>query len=222
MALEGALFAENPEPRCPCVLLLDTSTSMSGTPMSELNRGLAAFKDELAADALASKRIELAIVTFGPVRTALDFASVEDATIPTLAATGDTPMGRAILEAIDLVETRKLAYKRNGVDYYRPWIFLITDGGPTDAWRTAAEKVRDGEHAKKFQFFAVGVKGANFDILRSISVREPIELDGLRFRDLFSWLSSSLASISHSGTGDSIVPENPLGPSGWGVVGGSN
>ncbi len=195
---------------------------MSGAPISELNRGLASFRDELAADSLAAKRIELAIITFGPVKTALDFASIEDATIPTLVASGDTPMGRAILEAVDLVEYRKMTYKRNGVDYYRPWIFMITDGGPTDAWRSAADKVKEGEKSKKFQFFAVGVKGANFDTLRSISVREPIELDGLRFRDLFSWLSSSLAAISHSGTGDSVTPENPLGPSGWGVVGGSN
>ena len=39
-------FVENPEPRCPCLLLLDTSHSMQGQPISELNNGLVAFKDE--------------------------------------------------------------------------------------------------------------------------------------------------------------------------------
>lgn len=38
----------NPEPRCPCVLLLDTSGSMNGSPISELNKGLQVFKDELS------------------------------------------------------------------------------------------------------------------------------------------------------------------------------
>ncbi|MGN6627624.1 MAG: hypothetical protein ACTHLN_13480, partial [Tepidisphaeraceae bacterium] len=37
-------FAENPEPRCPCVLLLDTSQSMFGQPIQELNEGLIAYK----------------------------------------------------------------------------------------------------------------------------------------------------------------------------------
>jgi uncharacterized protein with von Willebrand factor type A (vWA) domain len=40
----------NPEPRCACLLLLDTSGSMHGPPITELNAGLVAFKNELMAD----------------------------------------------------------------------------------------------------------------------------------------------------------------------------
>ncbi|CAD6543327.1 hypothetical protein LMG28140_03904 [Paraburkholderia metrosideri] len=39
-------FADNPEPRCPCLLLLDTAASMRGAPTNEFNTGLAALKDE--------------------------------------------------------------------------------------------------------------------------------------------------------------------------------
>ena len=60
-------FADNPEPRCPCVLLLDTSGSMQGDPIDQLNAGIRAFKTELMADSLALKRVEISIVTFGPV-----------------------------------------------------------------------------------------------------------------------------------------------------------
>jgi len=56
-----AEFAENPEPRCPCVLLLDTSASMGGRPINELNGGLVTFKDELMADSMAVKRVEVAV-----------------------------------------------------------------------------------------------------------------------------------------------------------------
>ena len=58
-------FASNPEPRCPCILLLDVSGSMNGRPINELNAGLVTFRDELLADPLALKRVELGIVTLG-------------------------------------------------------------------------------------------------------------------------------------------------------------
>ena len=95
---------------------------------------------------------------------------------------------------------------------------LITDGGPTDSWQNAARLVHEGEAAKKFKFFAVGVEGANFDILKQISVSDPIKLKGMRFRDLFAWLSSSLSSVSQSQPGDDVALVNPVTPNGWGSI----
>ncbi len=71
-------FASNPEPRCPCILLLDVSGSMSGRPINELNAGLVTFRDELLADSLALKRVELGIVTFGPVHVEQPFTSAAE------------------------------------------------------------------------------------------------------------------------------------------------
>jgi uncharacterized protein YegL len=207
----GAEFADNPEPRCACVLLLDTSTSMQGAPLQQLNEGLVAFKHELAADALATKRVELAVVTFGPVQVMSDFQTPDVFHPPTLATTGNTPTGAAIMRGLELVRRRKDVYRTNGISYYRPWVFLITDGVPTDAWEQAAAMIREGEAAKSFSFFAVGVEGADMATLSRISVREPLKLSGLRFRDLFSWLSSSLSQVSHSQLGQNVSLRPPTG-----------
>lgn len=211
IAFETNDFASNPEPRCPCVLLLDVSGSMTGRPLDALNAALISFKDDLAADSLAMKRVEIGIVTFGPVKVEMPFTTASAFFPPTLQAQGDTPMGAAILEALNMVRDRKQDYRSNGISYYRPWVFLITDGGPTDAWKAAADAVREGEASKQFAFFAIGVKGANMDVLRQISTREPLSLDGMKFRELFKWLSSSLSSVSKSTVGTEVPLSSPTG-----------
>jgi uncharacterized protein YegL len=205
------IFVLNAQPRCPCVLLLDSSSSMRGEPITQLNDGLVLFKDELAADDLASKRVEIACISFGPVTVDNAFVGASDFIPPRLQAEGDTPMGAAIMSALDLVDERKGIYRRNGISSYRPWIFLVTDGGPTDAWKEAAARVRAAEEADRIIFFAVGVRGARMDLLAQISVRPPAPLEGLRFRDMFLWLSSSLKAVSGSRPGDKVALPPPRG-----------
>jgi len=210
----------NPEPRCACLLILDTSGSMQGQPIAELNAGLVTLKDELMADTMAVQRVEIAIVTFGPVRVQSDFQSPDTWTPPHLQTTGDTPMGAAIEQGLQMLDSRKQIYRHSGITYYRPWVFLITDGAPTDSWRNAASLVYagDNDERKSFSFFAVGVEGANMEILAQISRREPLKLKGLRFRDLFAWLSSSLGGVSRSAPGTQVLLPPPTGPSGWASV----
>ena len=210
-------FAENPEPRVPCVLILDVSGSMVGDPIKQLNDGLIAYKDELTADSLASKRVEVSIITFGSeVKTICDFTTAEFFTPPALQASGLTYMGRAVSLAIDSVERRKQEYRSNGISYYRPWLFLISDGAPNDPnWEDAAQRAIAAEKSKAFKMFCVGVEGADIDVLRKFSLGDPVKLKGLRFRDMFLWLSRSQRSVSRSTPGQDVLLENPATPKGW-------
>lgn len=197
------------EPRCACVLLLDVSFSMDGEPIEKLNRALKIFANEVASDPLGAKRIEAAVVSFGgDVKVESDFTQARDFRPVELTPRGDTKMGKAVLTALDMVEERKAAYKENGVDYYRPWIFMITDGAPSDYnnadWRNAVKRVHEGETAKAVSFFAVGVEGARFDILQELSHTPPLKLKGLMFRELFKWLSASMKTISASQPDDKV------------------
>ena len=209
--LGAVTFAENPEPRCPCLLLLDTSGSMAGQAISELNDGIKEFYHELQNDSLAIKRVEVALVSFGPVRVISEFNTADVFLDPELEAVGDTPMGEAIKKGIELIRARKEQYRANGISFYRPWIFLITDGSPTDEWQSAAALVREGEASRSFAFFAIGVQKADMKILKQIAVREPVKLQGLKFREFFQWLSNSMKSASRSNPGDKIMLAPPRG-----------
>ena len=202
-------FAENPEPRCPCVLVVDVSSSMYGEPMDQLNNGIATFARELKADQLASLRTEVAIVTFGSgAELAQDFVTADRFEPPTLEALGGTMISAGVNLALDKIEERKKMYRDNGIDYYRPWLFLITDGGPTEepeVVKAASARLKQAESEKRVAAFSVGVEGANMEILALMSPRRPLMLKGLEFSSMFVWLSQSMSRVSASRTDDEIT-----------------
>ncbi len=216
---EAVEFAENPEPRCPCVLLLDTSASMTGTPIQALNDGLETFRDNLITDDLAKKRVEVAIISFdNQVKIVQDFITADQFENPVLTAQGQTFMGTAIHKALDMIAARKSEYRNNGITYYRPWVFLITDGEPQGESerivKEAGDRIKQEEDSKHVAFFAVGVEGANMDKLGEMVMRTPLKLRGLDFREMFIWLSASMQQVSHSKVDEQVA----LPPPGWGAV----
>lgn len=192
------------EPHLACVLLLDTSGSMAGEPIDSLNKAINRFKQEIAMDELAQKRVDIAIVEFNTdVRVVQPFTPICRMEPIQLEATGCTSMARGIETAIDLVKERNRFYDSMGTPCFRPWIFMITDGYSTEDMENAIARVKleesKGTHGK-LKFFTLGVSGYDKDTMFRLTNRV-MELKETNFTNIFNWLSESMVTISVSRVG---------------------
>ncbi len=213
-ALLDPELAKNPDQKVACVLLLDTSGSMQGERIDELNAGLKTFKEEVLKDSVAASRVDLCVITFdSDVNTIRDFGPVDGFDPPTLTAQNQTFLGSALLEALDKIEERKETYKATGIPYYRPWLFLITDGLPEgeepQILEDAKARLKRIQDRKGVVVYAVGVGGVNLEALGQIAGTPPMALKGTNFTELFAWLSKSLESVSKSKPGAQIRLPDP-------------
>jgi uncharacterized protein YegL len=209
----------NYEQKCPVMFVIDRSGSMSGSPIAELNKGLREFEIEIKNDPVALSRLDVAIVSFGSdTKVVRDFALIDDAPMPSIAISGSTALVDGTREGLRLLKDRKDWYKSTQQTFYRPYVILITDGGPDGGQDVdgLATEIRQLANAKSLCFWPIGVTGADMNMLTKISVADipgnlpPLKLDGLKFVELFKWLSSSFTKISNSkdGQGIDVTPES--------------
>lgn len=205
----------NTERRCPVVLLQDTSSSMEPN-IAKVNEGLQTLHADLLMDDLASQRVEIAVITFGPVRLVQDFVTVDQWLPPRLHASGGTPMGEAIRYAIQQLRARKRAYREAGIAYYRPWIWLVTDGAPTDKWHDAVDDVQAEIKSGGIEMFTIGTDNADYEVLSRVSYpRPPVMLREAKYREMFVWLSQSLKPVSRANPNSALdLPP----PTAWGEI----
>lgn len=213
---------EEPGPFAPCMLLLDTSSSMlsaePGTlsPIDELNAAVQQFAQDVRDDSLACNRADITVIEFNssavqivPPTLARDFIA------PHLTANGLTAMGEAIELGLEAIKARRREYRANGAQAYKPMMFLLTDGMPTDDWSSAAAEVHSLAAQGRLNFFAAGTSSADFATLAQIAPRDrpPMRVKDGCFHEMFRWISDSLSSISGSIPGENV----PLPPThGWG------
>jgi uncharacterized protein YegL len=199
-------YKDNNSQRTPCVLVLDGSMSMAGQPIDELNRGLKVLEEELKEDVVARTRVRVLVIRVGgPPEVVGDWTDAIEFTAPSLAAGGNTPLGEAMQLALHSVAEEKRRLDAAGISSTRPWIFMISDGAPTDpGWQAAAEGCVQAEQAKQVAVFPIGVSGADLDALGRFSPRGAAQLDGLRFTDFFLWLSRSVSTASQSGPEEDV------------------
>mgnify|MGYP001690982167 CR=1 FL=1 len=113
-------------------------------------------------------------------------------------------MGEDINLALDLLEKRKQEYKDKGVDYYKPWLILMTDGvpnGDVTELNCAICHTAKLVNQKKLTVFPIVMGNeSNMSTLNSFSPKHP----ALKFQEFFGWLSKSVLKISQSTSGESV------------------
>jgi uncharacterized protein YegL len=203
---------DNTEERVPLVLVLDCSGSMDGAPIAALNQGLQALLADLNADPIAAKRVRILVIALGgndEIHVS-QWQDVMDFTAPVLVANGTTPTGAAVMRALQEIEAQKSELRNAGIPYKRPLLYLMSDGQPTDEWETAASACRTAEAANKLSVFPIAVGDADVSILGAFGNRGSMRLDGLKFKELFLWLSASVKVVSQTTAGQAaqIAPVN--------------
>jgi uncharacterized protein YegL len=200
-------LTENPSARVPICLCLDVSSSMNGEPIHELNEGIHQFFSEVRSNKLAKYSADICIITFGnTAQKIVDFCAVDKQVVPQLVAAGRTPMGGAVNLALDTLELRKREYQTVGIDYYQPWLVLMTDGQPTDDITAAVQRVEELVTKRKLTVFPIGI-GPHADPLQLAKFspgRPPLRFKELAFSEFFTWLSKSIVRTSSTFVGDQV------------------
>lgn len=190
-----------------CILLVDTSGSMIyDGAIDELNAGLKAFGEALKNDSKASGCADVAVISFNnTVELVQDFCPGDEYKAPTLRASGATALNEALITAMDMLEERKELYRELGIDYWRPWMFVLTDGIATDKIYDGAAHQRISEALDqgkpKFNFFPMGIGRANIEYLKSYTKDGKgmvLKASQDNFKDAFVWLSNSIIEVSNS------------------------
>jgi len=202
---DGIDHYNNPHPRCPVALLLDTSSSMQGRAIEELQSGLQAFFAALAKDELASLRIDLTCYAIGGfVQQVVPFGATVDGLAsrpPRFTANGGTPLGEAVRTAISVINARRQVYRDCALAAYRPWVVIMSDGQPNDpGWENAADQLHNLAQSG-WNVLCVGIGDrADLGILQRFAVHPARRLKDTQFGEFFTWLSDSLKINSRSHT----------------------
>jgi len=200
---------DNSDERALLVLALDCSGSMQEeNKIQRLNEGLKVLATDLKADPIAARCGRVLVISFGgdgDVEIMGDWTDAMDFTPPNLVAGGLTPLGAAMRCALDEVESQKTQLRAAGVSYKRPIVMLLSDGEPTDEWRQVAAECKSAESAHKVNVMAIGIgDAANKDVLGHFSNKGALGLSGLKFKELFIWLSRSIRAVSRAPAGGTV------------------
>ena len=230
----------NPCTRVPICLCLDTSGSMnkvvrgdieetgetiysdgkswsvvSGgvSAIDDLNEGINQFFETIKDDEVARYSAEICVITFGgeEAEVVSDFATVDQQKKSfAFTASGATYMGEAVNLALDCLEKRKQEYKSKGIDYFQPWLVLMTDGEPNSSPRELNEAISRSKkmvNNRKLTIFPIGVgPDANMSIIGEFSPKvTPKRLDETKYKEFFEWLSQSVVALSQSMPGEEMT-----------------
>ncbi len=207
--------------RLPIYLLLDTSGSMAGAPIQAVNQGVSLLYNELMNDPSAIETVYIGVITFDSrVDIVTPLTELTQFTPPNLNAGGSTSLGGALRILNDVLNRDIVANSQDQKGDYKPLVFLMTDGMPTDNWERDADVIKNRTKNKVATIIALGC-GGGVDTNTLKRITEVVLLMDTVTPDMitqyFKWVSQSVSTASvsaqASGAGEAQVnlPPPPQG-----------
>jgi len=207
------------ERRLPIYLLLDVSGSMAGTPIQAVRRGVDLFKKEVDSDPFEKENIHVGIITFGGeaefvTKGLIPFERFfSEFNADSLNANGQTPLGQALWLLIESLDKDvKSSVKGGEKGDWKPLIFVLTDGEPTDEWQEPRQVILNRTTKKVINIITVGCgPRLNEQNLKDIAMGLTFKMDNddASFKKFFQWITQSTKSatraVTQSGGGEKPV-----------------
>jgi uncharacterized protein YegL len=204
------------ERRLPVYLLLDTSGSMAGAPIQALRLGVEQFKKEVEGDPFAKESVHMGVITFGSEAEFVTKGLVpfedffNEFRTDSLAANGQTPLGQALWLLIESLDKDVRSSVKGGEKGdWKPLIFILTDGEPTDEWQEPRQVILNRTSKKVINMITVGCgPRINEQNLKDIAIGPTFKMDNddASFKRFFQWVSQSVRvaskAVSQFGGGD--------------------
>jgi uncharacterized protein YegL len=185
--------------RLPVYLLLDTSFSMRGKPIEAIKEGVETMVSTLRRDPYALETVFLSVLTFNSTAQQLvPLTDIMDFRTPDMVASGTTALGEALSLLSNKMDTEVVKSTMYTKGDWKPLIFLMTDGGPTGAWKKALNELKKRKVGLIVACATGRVGQKHLDNLKRISeiVLQLSEADSVSIKSFFKWVSSSVSAGS--------------------------
>jgi len=180
--------------RLPVYLLLDTSGSMHGEPIEAVKNGVQVLVSTLRQDPYALETAYLSIISFdSSAKQLVPLTELSMFQMPDIVANGTTALGDALSQLATTVDSEVVKTTPEQKGDWKPLVFIMTDGAPTDDYRKGLEEFKK----RKFGIVVACAAGqsANISVLKEIT-DTVVQLDTAEsgtIKAFFKWVSASIS-----------------------------
>ena len=200
--------------RLPVYLLLDTSGSMMGEPIAAVETGVQTLVGALRQDPYALETAYLSVITFDSnAKQIVPLTELTAFQMPSIQASGLTALGDALKLLANKIDNEVAKTTTDTKGDWKPLVFLMTDGGPTDDWKKGLDEFR--KRKTGMVVACAAGQSADIKVLKQITecVVQLDTADSSTIKAFFKWVSASVSTGSQKvDSGNEIIKLGELPP----------